>query len=323
MFSVVIPLYNKEHVIIQTLESVLAQTFTEFEVVIVDDGSTDNGVKTIHKFTSDSRIKIISQENQGVSVARNVGVENSKYDYVAFLDGDDKWMPTYLETMKQAIDRFPDSGMICCGGTVENSDQTISYRLAKKYLNQIVKINFFENPHVFLHTSATIVKRNVFQQTQGFPVGMKRNQDFALFFSVALISPVAYCGFPLSIYVGGVEGQATSAKIESIIKHKINRHNLVFENYLKSRQNNPEFIVFLKYELRHDFINQLKRRNCPIIKEYFNGLRVEIIQLFPEFERKLYQKTHLRKLGLVFGLLTKVRWRLRGYPVVGEIRRLK
>lgn len=319
MISVVIPLYNKEHVIVQTLKSVLSQTYTKFEVIIVNDGSTDNGVDIIKNFTNDSRLRIINQENQGVSVARNVGVENSKYNYIAFLDGDDKWLPNYLEKMKEAIDQFPDSGMFCCGGVVENSNQTVSIRLAKKYKDNVLKINFFENPHVFLHTSATIVKKEVFEKTQGFPIGMKRNQDFALFFSIALITPVVYCGFPLSVYVGGVEGQATSASIDQIIKHKINRHNLVFGNWLKSPQNNTVFTVFLKYELRHDFINQLKKKNYHILNEYLNGLRPEIIDLFPEFEKTLYIKERLRTLGILFILITKIRWRLRGYPIVGEI----
>ena len=84
MFTVVIPLYNKAHSIERTLGTVLAQNFTNFEVLIVDDGSTDNGVEIVKRYTDDIRIKIVQQNNQGVSVARNRGVFEAKYEFIAF-----------------------------------------------------------------------------------------------------------------------------------------------------------------------------------------------------------------------------------------------
>lgn len=116
MISVVIPLYNKEHTITRTLGTVLNQTYKDFEVVIINDGSTDNGVSVIQNFSTDSRIKIINQSNQGVSVARNEGVRNATYEYVAFLDGDDEWLPNYLSKMYEAIQKFPNAGLFCCAG---------------------------------------------------------------------------------------------------------------------------------------------------------------------------------------------------------------
>ena len=83
MFSVVIPLYNKAHTIARTLNSVLNQTYTNFEVLIVNDGSTDKSIEIVKTFMYDKRLKIISQENMGVSIARNVGVAHSKYNYIA------------------------------------------------------------------------------------------------------------------------------------------------------------------------------------------------------------------------------------------------
>jgi glycosyltransferase involved in cell wall biosynthesis len=86
MFSIVIPLYNKAKNIEKTLTSLLNQSFTEFEIVIVNDGSTDDGVDVINRFTNDKRINIIHQENKGASAARNKGVSAAKYNYVAFID---------------------------------------------------------------------------------------------------------------------------------------------------------------------------------------------------------------------------------------------
>ena len=89
-FSVIIPLYNKEAYIEQTLGSVLAQTYPFFEVIIVDDGSSDASLQIVNRIT-DSRIRVISQVNSGVATARNRGVKEAKENYVAFMDADDFW----------------------------------------------------------------------------------------------------------------------------------------------------------------------------------------------------------------------------------------
>ncbi len=313
MISIVIPLYNKAHTIKRTLGSVLAQTFKDFEVVIVNDGSTDNGVNVIHKFTNDKRIKIIEQENQGVSVARNQGVFNSKYNYIAFLDGDDEWLPEYLEYMHKSILKYPKAGFICGAGKVRSGGKDY-LRLAKKYENQITEINFFENPHVFVHTSATIVKKDVFNKTIGFPIGMKRNQDYALFFSIALLTKVAYCGFPLSVYVGDVEGQATTKPFEDVMEHIIKRYDIVYNVWKEQNKKNKTFIIFLKYELRHTFFVLNKQKKYKILKEFSSNLNPEIQNKFNAFEKKLMYNQKLKFLYILFIYVTKIRWRLRGYP---------
>ena len=86
--SVVIPLYNKGFIISETLESLLAQTFTDFEIVIVNDGSTDNSFEIVSQFT-DSRINLFQQENKGAAAARNLGIEKATGELIAFLDADD------------------------------------------------------------------------------------------------------------------------------------------------------------------------------------------------------------------------------------------
>ena len=92
MFSVIIPLYNKEKSVSSTLQSVLNQTFKKFEVIVVDDGSTDGSYDVVKQF-KDERIRLIQKENGGVSSARNRGIQETKYDHVAFLDADDVWEP--------------------------------------------------------------------------------------------------------------------------------------------------------------------------------------------------------------------------------------
>ena len=113
MISVIIPLYNKEKQIARTLQTVLEQTFQAFEIVIVDDGSTDGSVQEIEQI-KDSRIRLIHQQNGGVSAARNRGITEARYDLVAFLDADDEWKPTYLETQYQLYQKYPECSVYAC-----------------------------------------------------------------------------------------------------------------------------------------------------------------------------------------------------------------
>lgn len=103
-FSIVIPTFNRAALVERAVKSVLAQSFNDFEVIVVDDGSTDDTKNTLQKFSSDSRFKYIFQENQKESAARNNGVSVASGDYVCFLDSDDVYYPNHLEVLKQAIE---------------------------------------------------------------------------------------------------------------------------------------------------------------------------------------------------------------------------
>jgi len=111
-FSIVIPVYNKENHIKATLESVLNQSFKDFEVIIVNDGSTD-GSDTIIKQKSDERIRLYTIENHGVSFARNYGISKARTSFIALLDADDIWYSNHLEDLKNLLKRFPNCGLYC------------------------------------------------------------------------------------------------------------------------------------------------------------------------------------------------------------------
>lgn len=108
--SIVIPLYNKGPHIARALNSALTQTLQDFEVIVVDDGSTDNGANIVMDF-NDPRIRLVQQENMGVSAARNRGVYESTSDFIAFLDADDEWMSSHLETILRLRNMYPEAGM--------------------------------------------------------------------------------------------------------------------------------------------------------------------------------------------------------------------
>ena len=125
-FSVVIPLYNKEHYIEATIRSVLNQTCRDFEVLVVDDGSRDNSLALARKFESD-RVRIIPQENQGVSVARNTGIRNARGEFICFLDADDEWRPDYLATIDDLTVKYPESAIFVTAYAVNMGNGKINY----------------------------------------------------------------------------------------------------------------------------------------------------------------------------------------------------
>ena len=121
-FSVIIPLYNKEPYVGKALQSVLDQSFIDYELIVVDDGSTDESARVAGEVLSKAAVdcQLIRQENAGVSAARNNGVARSKGDYLCFLDADDWWDPSFLAEMSALIDEYPDAGIYGTGYIIVN-----------------------------------------------------------------------------------------------------------------------------------------------------------------------------------------------------------
>lgn len=319
MISVVIPLYNKAHIVLDTIQTVLNQEFKDFEVIIVDDGSTDGGLDLIKRNFSDSRLRFVTQKNEGVSSARNNGAKVASFDYIAFLDADDQWHPHYLKIMADEIRKYPYVGMFTSGGLVQDKEH-VTYRLARKYLGHHGKIDWFESPFVFSHTSSTIVKKSLFIQEGGFPLGMRCLEDFALFNKLALASGVVYIGLPISKYVGGVAGQITSTSPETLfqwLKYVCRYYNDSFENWRNKDMCNKTFLLNFKYDLRHRFKCYIKKEDWRSSKYMLNNLNNEVKKQFFPFELFLY-KHNIRTIAIAWINFTKLIWRLHHYPVVGE-----
>ncbi|HEU4789883.1 MAG TPA: glycosyltransferase family 2 protein, partial [Flavobacterium sp.] len=109
LFSIIIPLYNKERYIENAIQSILKQTITDYEIIIINDGSTDKSKEIISKYVSE-KIRIIDHpKNKGLSAARNTGIKNATSNYITFLDADDLWKPNYLQTIKNLISSYPEA----------------------------------------------------------------------------------------------------------------------------------------------------------------------------------------------------------------------
>ena len=108
-FTVIIPLYNKENFVENTIKSIVSQTFYDYEILIINDCSTDKSVEKILPFLNNTIRLIEHSENKGLSATRNTGIKNATSNYITFLDADDLWKPTFLETIHQLIKNFPEA----------------------------------------------------------------------------------------------------------------------------------------------------------------------------------------------------------------------
>lgn len=201
MFSVVIPLYNKENYIESTIKAVLLQNYKDFEVIVVDDSSTDNSLSIVQSI-DDNRIRIFRKVNEGVSAARNYGVLKAKGDFIAFLDADDIWEPDYLGMLFQMTKEFPQAGLYCTAYKSFDSGCILNPVLGKNnyfILDDYFKMSVLNGLSVNI-TSATCVPKRVIKEMPMFRLGKCRGEDIDVWLRIALRFPVAYCKVPLMRY---------------------------------------------------------------------------------------------------------------------------
>ena len=211
-FSIIIPLYNKVPYVAKAIQSVLAQTFTDYELVIVDDGSEDNSADVAAKVIEGHvNCRLMKQENEGVSVARNNGVSVSQGECLCFLDADDWWEPTFLAEMDQLVAEFPDAGIYGTNYTIVNETKRKT-RIANVAVDKGFEKGYINYCQVYaktlampLWTGAVCVSRKVFDEMQGFPKGIKLGEDFLLWIRIALKYKVVFLNKPLSFYNQDVE----------------------------------------------------------------------------------------------------------------------
>ena len=206
-FSVIIPLYNKAPYVAKAIESVLAQTFSDYELVIVDDGSKDDSARIAAKtIEGRTNCRLIHQENAGVSMARNNGVASSHGEYLCFLDADDWWEPTFLEEMSKMIEEYPDAGIYGTNYTIVNETKHktrvakigVADGFKKGYINYCQA--YAKTMYMPLFTGAVCIPRQVFDEMHGFPKGIKLGEDFLLWIHIALKYKVAFINKPLAYY---------------------------------------------------------------------------------------------------------------------------
>ena len=196
--SVIIPTFNRALLVTETIDSVLAQTYRDFEIIVVDDSSTDNTSEVLSKYGDHIRV-VVHPTNLGLSVARNSGIHHSAGEFVAFLDSDDLWLPTKLEQQINLLDATP--GLDWVYADVENFDDKTGLNLGfysqgqPPHQGNVLQKLIFSN---FICTDTTLIRRTVFYAVGLFYDNEKTAEDWDMWLRIAAKYPVEYVAKPLA-----------------------------------------------------------------------------------------------------------------------------
>jgi len=200
--SVIIPTFNRENLILDAVNSVFSQSYKNYELIIVDDGSKDNTRLILNDFIDDGRIKYIYQDNKGPAGAFNTGIKNSQGEYIAIHASDDLWLPIYLETLVTAIEKFDDSiGMIYSDSFRFDSDlKVISGK--SNFTEPVIEKNSvrdfaFRQKHIY-HGSA-LIRRKTFDKVGLFDDFMRRSEDKEFNYRFSKYYKILKFNYPLAI----------------------------------------------------------------------------------------------------------------------------
>lgn len=222
--SVVIPLYNKQNAIAATLHSVLAQTYTNYEIIVVDDGSTDGSADVVEAILQECTVygveckgKVVRKANGGVSSARNRGIQEAKYDYIALLDGDDLWDEHYLEEQVKLIEDFPEAKMWGINFAEMSNGKLIRKLptgLPEGYRGYVG--NYFQMQgriSDLFNSSAVVIDKRVFKKVGLFDERIKYAEDNDMWFRIIAMYDVAFYDKYLVSYVQDSENRALNKPI--------------------------------------------------------------------------------------------------------------
>lgn len=221
--SIIIPSYNRGELLKEAVTSLLNQTHQNFEIIIVDDCSTDNTQEIVKRF-SDPRIKYYKLDtNSGAPIARNVGIDKSKGDYVAFIDSDDSWKPFKLERQLAIFLTQPKVGAVYSGVEIKRDNKIIG-TLVPEFSGNILPHLLTSN--VINTTSSLIVKRELLTQINGFDVNLPSCQDWDLYIRLSEITEFGFVKEPLVIFL-----QHNGARISTNYTSVTKGHNLIYKKH--------------------------------------------------------------------------------------------
>jgi glycosyltransferase involved in cell wall biosynthesis len=200
--SIVTPLFNKALFLSRAINSVLHQGFTNFEFIIVDDGSTDDGYECALKFCADERVRVVKKLNGGASSARNFGAALASSEFLVFLDADDELLPGALEEYSELINEFPKSVAFGLGFKINRSGNYTSKRQLLKGLDR-QNVCYFEGVacgSTYLTSSSACVRKDTFLELGGFDESLTQREDPHLWVRLAMRGSISFSPRDLVIY---------------------------------------------------------------------------------------------------------------------------
>lgn len=293
-FSVVIPLYNKSYSIEQCIDSVISQTYKNFEIIIVNDGSTDDSLRKVESLYSeeinDKKITIIDIPNQGASKARNIGVSFAKSKYICFLDADDEWYPDFLIDMKYLIDNYSAANLYCLQHETQvNNALTLKNPCYYKsgyhgYINNFYRASIIGS---IANSSKVCIKKDALLNIGCFPENHKSGEDLYVWMELSREGKVAFYN-------------KTSVRVNVISDNSRNGRGLSIPYpfiYYSKPQNINKLSFWSKLYLRKIYISHLKES---LKKKQDDALLFRAQagnKLFPIISKSSIIALHLKRLS--------------------------
>ena len=296
-FSVIIPLYNKEKYIKRSIKSVLNQTFIDFELLIINDNSSDKSLEIAKKIT-DKRIKIFNrtQKGPGGYAARNLGAKNANANHLAFLDADDEWFTEHLQEHYELINKFPEAKLFATEWKLQYKNTTRQNNYTKLFIEEQQHIlpDFLKltSQNIFtVNSTVVVLEKDAFNKTAKFPEGKcKRGGDIVLWLEFFLKYKIAKSTKITAIYyqddpnavghdMSGIEVPYISKKVSELIKNPENEKNIY---YLKKYSN-----IYSKTTVLHSIVFNKNKKE--ILNSYFKEVDkkryifYKFIYIFPGF----------------------------------------
>lgn len=206
--SIIIPTYNRSNVIMRAIDSVFAQSFKNFELIIVDDGSTDNSFNLLEPLILTNKIKYFKTENLGVSYARNFGVKNGVAKYIAFLDSDDEWFPYKLQTQVGFLKENPQLRIVFGDEIWIRNGKRVNQKNKHKKSGGDIFLSCLQQ--CFIAPSSVMMEKNLFLEMGGFDETFPVCEDYDLWLKISSLCEVGYITNPLITKHGGHEDQLST-----------------------------------------------------------------------------------------------------------------
>jgi len=223
-FSVIIPLFNKKNTLKETIDSVLAQSHKEFELIIVNDGSND-GSECVVKAISDSRIKLINQKNQGVSVARNRGMAEAQYNYACFLDADDRWCKEYLKIMSELVTDYPEYKIFSLRHEIIQSDGSVispGVGVEDGFYGELKDfVKLYTHNDGLVHSSSVCLEKKYFQKLGGFPKEWGNGEDIYLWLLYGINTDIIFKNTVCAYYYRDAQNSSIYRKVYQQLPYQL------------------------------------------------------------------------------------------------------
>ncbi len=308
LFSVIIPLYNKADTIARTVRSVVAQTFNDWELIVVNDGSTDDSLSVAKQLSKDIPMRIIDKPNGGVSSARNAGAEVAVGRYIALLDGDDAWHSCHLRYISEAIDSYPTVGFFGCGYEKHSNNWryfTIPWggcRIADVYA-----IFRFGQP---INSSTVAIRRDLWEKVRGFNEQLSFYEDYEFFFRLGLYTKCCVVRKISGIYYDDAKEQATKRHREL---SKSTRPQLAFvDERIRDGTASHQMVMFAGTQLGIILCNAYLKNLTPLAK-HISDLFPNVVAACPMLGRMGRER---RLLTVLYSYLFLAYYKIRCHMIV-------